>query len=458
MKINSITLLELNQKIKKIVRDNNNSYWIVAEISELKINFSGHCYLELIQKEEEKDQIVARSRATIWAATFRMIRPYFESTTKQTLREGISILVKVSVEFHEVFGLSLNITDIEPTYTVGELALQKQKIIERLQEEGVFEMNKELVIPELCQKIAVISSKTAAGYEDFEDQLSGNAYAYKFYTRLFPAIMQGEGAEKSIIAALDKVFQYESVFDAVVIIRGGGSQADLNCFNSYWLAYHITQFPLPVLTGIGHEQDDSVVDLVAHTRLKTPTAVAAYLVENLADTDSRLQEIQEQFIREVEIILRKNQDVLTKVAQKLQKWIRESTVNFYGKIISMQHSLATAVNRSVNRQNISLLKTESRIKKISGDILAGRAYQLQKLSLVLARSLKHGFSIQKQKIEYYYERINSCDPSTVLRRGYSVTMKKGKAVKDAALLAEGDILETILNKGKITSTLKKKMP
>jgi exodeoxyribonuclease VII large subunit len=458
MKINSITLLELNQEIKKIVRDNNRSYWIVAEISELKVNYSGHCYLELIQKEEEKDQIVARSRATIWAATFRMIKPYFESTTKQSLGEGISILVRVSVEFHEVYGLSLNITDIEPTYTVGELALQKQKIIERLQEEGVFEMNKELVIPELCQKIAVISSKTAAGYEDFEDQLSENAYNYKFYTRLFPAIMQGEGAEKSIIAALDRIFQYESVFDAVVIIRGGGSQADLNCFNSYWLAYHITQFPLPVLTGIGHEQDDSVVDLVAHTRLKTPTAVAAFLIENLADTDSRLQELQEQFIHEVEILLRKNQDVLAKMAQKLQKWIRDSAVNLYGKMMSLQHSLATAVNRSVNRQNISLLKTEARLKKLTGDILKDRAYQLQKFSTILVHTLKHRFTTQKQKIDYYSEKTNSYDPATILRRGYSVTLKNGKAVKDAAILAEGDLLETILNKGKITSTLKKKMP
>jgi len=455
MEISSITLLELNQKIKKIIRDNNNSFWVVAEISELKTNFSGHCYLELIQKDEVKDQIVARSRATIWATTYRMIKPYFESTTKQALKEGIAILVRVTIEFHEIYGLSLNIIDIEPTYTVGEMAMRKQKIIEKLQEEGVFDMNKGLVLPDLCQRIAVISSKTAAGYEDFEDQLLNNQYGYKYYSKLFPAIMQGDDAEKSIIAALDKIYQYESVFDAVVIIRGGGSQADLNCFNNYWIAYNITQFPIPVLTGIGHEQDDSVADLVAHTRLKTPTAVASFLIEHLAETDVRLQETQKIFIQEVQKIMDKNRDELSQLAQNLQNCIKDTSMNLYNELMAVQHTLETISHRSIYRHNLSLLRTESTLKLVSSNVFNKSSYSLDTIGKIILRSLKHSLALEKQKIDQYTNRTIALNPESILKRGYSITLKNGKAVKDPTLLTDGDLLETILHKGKISSILKK---
>jgi len=266
--VNKLTLSELNERIRDALLEAfPGMVWVIAEVSELKENRSGHCYLELVEKEG--NEIVARSRATIWSYTYRMLKPYFETTTGQLFTQGIKILVQASVEYHPAYGLSLNIKDIDPTYTVGDMALQRKEIIDRLQKEGVFDMNRELNLPLVPQKIAVISSATAAGYQDFMNQLESNEYGFVFYTRLFEAFMQGAEAVPSIIRALERIFQYEDFFDAVVIIRGGGATADLSSFDNYELAINITQFPLPVITGIGHEKDDTIIDLVAHTRLKT---------------------------------------------------------------------------------------------------------------------------------------------------------------------------------------------
>jgi exodeoxyribonuclease VII large subunit len=271
----AISLIELQTQVKTGIRTMfPGIYWIIAEISEMNTNQSGHCYLELIEKSTESEQIIAKAKATIWAFTFRMLKPYFESVTGQRFSTGIKVMLSVSIEFHELYGFSLNVKDIEPNYTVGDLTRKKQEIIKQLQDEGVFHLNKELEFPIVPQRIAVISSETAAGYGDFVHQLKTNRYGFKYYIKLFKAYMQGEEAEKSIINALDQIFESLEKFDIIVIIRGGGSQADLNCFNSYWLAYHITQFPLPVLTGIGHERDQTIADLVAFNNLKTPTAVA----------------------------------------------------------------------------------------------------------------------------------------------------------------------------------------
>jgi len=272
-----LTLSELNKQIGDVLESAfPKGVWVVGEISELKENRNGHCYLELIEKQGI--EIVARSRATIWSYTYRMLKPYFETSTGQLFTSGIKILVQVSVEFHAAYGLSLNIKDIDPVYTVGDMAMQRREIVDRLKTEGVFEMNKELQLPLVPQKIAVISSATAAGYQDFVNQLDNNKQGFVFYIKLFQATMQGTETAPSIMAALERIFGYDDFFDAVVIIRGGGATADLSSFDNYDLAYFVTQFPLPVITGIGHEKDDTIVDLVAHTRLKTPTAVAEFFI------------------------------------------------------------------------------------------------------------------------------------------------------------------------------------
>jgi exodeoxyribonuclease VII large subunit len=458
MQPNALSLLELNKSIKEIVKAHTEKkYWIIGEISELKINNSGHCYLELIQKDENTDQIVARSRATIWAANFRMIKPYFETTTGHSLEEGLGILVKVSVDFHEVFGLSLNITDIEPTYTVGELAIQKQKIIDRLTAEGVIGMNRELELPRPCQKIAVISSATAAGYEDFIDQLVHNGDGFKFYFKLFPALMQGEEAEKSIIAALDKIYASELVFDCVVIIRGGGSQADLSCFNNYWLAYHITQFPLPVLTGIGHEQDDSVVDVVAHTRLKTPTAVAAFLIDSMVRLLDELIDIQNQAINLAQNQIASAKNELVLLGNNLRFSVRDAVVEAENILTKHKHTLALQIRRILHRHELNANRIGMAFSYVSKRYLEEHFASLSVRTELIKQSTLHMLTVHDHTLRSASSQLLALDPTSILNRGYSITSRNGAIVKDAGILAEGDVLETRLHKGKVQTIVKKKI-
>ena len=456
MQVDRISLLELNQHIKKLVKDNKQKYWIVAEISELKVNYSGHCYLELIQKDEKDDQIIARSRATIWSSTYRMVKAYFETTTNQPLTEGLSVMIKVTIDFHEVYGLSLNVLDIEPSFTVGELAVRKQKIIRQLTEEGVIEMNRELLLPAPCQRIAVISSKTAAGFEDFTDQLLQNSYGYRFYMKLFPAVMQGAEAEKSIIGALERIYRYADHFDAVVIIRGGGSQADLSCFNNYWLAYHITQFPLPVLTGIGHEQDDSVTDLVAHTRLKTPTAAAAFLIDRMAELDSELQYVQQQIAEIASETLRKYLEELSENAADLQNAVIEHVRYRSNQLTGFQHKLNLSVKRELFREHINLNRLSNTMDTSGKAMLRQNKQELEHAAYLLKSSSRHFISDNARRLEFAGERTTYLDPKQVLKRGYSITLKDNKAMKNADTLRDDDVIETILFRGKVKSIVKNK--
>ncbi|HWR99866.1 MAG TPA: exodeoxyribonuclease VII large subunit, partial [Prolixibacteraceae bacterium] len=318
-----LSLSELNGEVKKVLSANFTApVWVIAEISEINIHSNGHCYLTLIEKGESEDRIVAQARATIWSYTFRMLRPFFETTTGQQLTDGIKVLLHVSVEFHEMYGFSLNVRNIDPTYTLGDQARKRREIIQRLTDEGVLTMNKELGLPLVPQKIAVISSSTAAGYEDFMQQLSANARGFHFYTKLFPAMMQGNQSEQSIIDALDRIYPYADFFDLVVIIRGGGSQVDLSCFDNYNVAYHVTQFPLPVLTGIGHEKDDSIVDLVAHTRLKTPTAVAEFILEGAGAFEDRINMLEQEAIGLIESRMEDEKSRLEGLTRELSLLVR----------------------------------------------------------------------------------------------------------------------------------------
>ncbi len=291
METAAVTLLEIQQHIKQALEGAlPDSYWVTAEINEIKINSAGHCYLELVERNSEKNVLLAKANATIWAYTFRMLKPYFETATGRPLSAGIRVLVKATVQYHALYGLSLSVTDIDPAYTVGETEMQRRKTIARLQADGVFDMNREVPLPALPQRIAVISSEQAAGYRDFIKHLYHNERQYAFRTQLFPSLVQGSGAVQNIIENLALVYEHKDAFDAVAIIRGGGSAADLACFDEYELALHVAQFPLPILTGIGHEKDESVVDMVAHKALKTPTAVADFLITCFAEEENQLYE------------------------------------------------------------------------------------------------------------------------------------------------------------------------
>lgn len=274
-----LTLFSLNNLVRNaVVQGLPSPYWVAGELSEVREAVNGHCYIELVQRDEVTGELVAKARGTIWQRVYSLLKPYFLQETGRSFSAGLNVLLQVKVSFHELYGYTLDVCDIEPAYTIGDMERQRRLVIRRLTEEGVIDLNRELPFPLLPQRIAVISSSTAAGYGDFCDQLLGNRYGFVFYPRLFSSPMQGSGVELGIIEALDRIAENIDCWDVVVIIRGGGATSELSCFDTYELANNCAQFPLPIITGIGHQRDESVLDMVAHTRAKTPTAAAEVLV------------------------------------------------------------------------------------------------------------------------------------------------------------------------------------
>ena len=382
-------------------------YWVEAELSECR-ETRGHCYMELIQKDELSATPVAKAPAKCWANKWLTIRPYFERITGQQLHAGMKVLLQVYPQFHEAYGFSWIVNDIDPTYTIGDMARKRQEIIKKLKDEGVFDLQKELQLPMFCQRIAVISSQTAAGYGDFCNQLADNPYGFKFETQLFPATMQGEGVEQSIINALERI--YDTDYDCVVIIRGGGATSDMSGFDTLALAENVANFPIPIITGIGHERDESILDMVSHTRVKTPTAAAAFLIEHL---------------KEVLDVIDNSQDRITRYAQQ--------------KLTTLNSQLAI-VSESIPRL-FSLVKTRQESKL---DIFEQR----------MRTSIDRRLTSESHKLELISEKLKALDPTLLLARGYSITMHNGHAVKDASSLAPGTEIETRLAKGTIHSIIK----
>ena len=475
--VRQLTLFELNTQVKDALLDAfPGAVWVVAEVSELKENRSGHCYLELIEKEG--NEIIARSRATIWSYTYRMLKPYFETTTGQLFTQGIKILVQATIEFHAAYGMSLNIKDIDPTYTVGDMALQRKEIIERLKNEGVFDMNKELELPLVPQKIAVISSATAAGYQDFMDQLENNEHDFRFHTKLFEAYMQGAEAVPSIINAFERIFQYEDFFDAVVIIRGGGATADLSSFDNYDLAMNITQFPLPVITGIGHEKDDTIVDLVAHTRLKTPTAVAEFLIngierfydhllelensivqlsrETIDEQKDRLENIAENISYSVSGFIRQKQQQLSKSGNRLQR----STDNYAHKRQNELSTVKYQFNSSLlvwfveNKNHIN--RKQRLLKRLVGETVLKKQSSLQHTQNMFSSETRKKIYKEQERLKLSENAVRLLDPDNVLKRGFTLTLKDGKIVKSVKDLNVGDELSTHFADGDLKSKITNK--
>ena len=455
--IQKITLLELNKSIQDTLKNSfPGSIWIIAEISELKVNRNGHCYIELIEKDAITDNIIAKTRAIIWAFTFRMLKPYFENTTGHELIPGLKILIQAKIEFHELYGLSLNITDIDPNYTLGDLAQKRIEILKNLEEDGVFNMNKEVFFPIVPQKIAVISSETAAGYQDFINQLTNNTYGFKYYVKLFPAIMQGVQAEESIITSLEKIYDYEDLFDIVVVIRGGGSQADLNCFDNYLLASNIAQFPLPVLTGIGHDKDESVVDIVAHQKLKTPTAVAEFIIERTNEFNNYL-DFQKNNISNY--ILDYIDDQKNNISNYINKIIPVARIivdknSFLLKITVEQLKNISQKNIHVKTRQIATYS--SILGLFSKKNITKKNNNLHLLKNMLENNYK--LNIQKQNLilENNSDKIELLNPENILKRGYSITYKNGKRIKNVNELEKKDEIITKLFSGYIRSIVEEK--
>lgn len=429
-----LSLLELNNRVKGAVMNAfPETCWLRAEMSDVRTNASsGHCYLEFIEKNAVTGQLVARARASIWAKTFHMLKPYFEMETGQLFASGLKVLVKVSVEFHELYGYSLTVLDIDPAYTLGDLLRRRMEIIRQLQEEGVFGLNKELPFPPLPKRIAVITSPTAAGYEDFLNQLAHNKAGYPFYTKLFPALMQGEKTEESVIAALDHIYRHIDCFDVVVIIRGGGATSDLNSFDSYLLAANCAQFPLPVITGIGHERDDTILDLVAHTRMKTPTAVAEFLIGQMDLAAGELEELQ--------------QDVCALSTEIMQE--QKTLLQLLGARLPV-----LTMNR-IERSRSLLQTLGGRLPAAAVSLLTLRGSSLETLQLHLKNRTASRLTDSSRFIQLTEQFIRMASPDYVLKRGYSLTLKEGKIVKQASGLLSGDELTTRFADGEVRSIIK----
>jgi len=456
MEIQNISLSELNLKIKGVIQDNFfENIWIVAEIGEIKFNRNGHAYLELIEKEKDSDKILAKASATIWSYTLRMLRPYFETTTGQELVSGLKILVSVSVEFHELYGFSLNIRDIDPTYTLGDIERHRLEIIRKLEAEGVIDMNKELELPSVCQKIAIISSSTAAGYQDFLNQLIGNSYNYHFYPKLFPAIMQGDQTESSIIQALDQIYEYGDFFDCVVIIRGGGSRSDLMCFDNYNLAYYITQFPIPVISGIGHEKDSSIVDLVSHTSLKTPTAVAEFLIGQLATFEQKLDDASETLQHITRDFLYNENDRLQSISNRLIPMVHKLLYKESKKLEIAGQKVNLITKQIIHDKELSINQIQIDLKNSLRNIFKSKKKGIQSLIDRLQNAEKQQIIKHKLKLEYLENSISHFDPINVLKKGYSISKVNGKIITDSSEVESGVLLETILYKGKLSSRIEK---
>jgi exodeoxyribonuclease VII large subunit len=401
------SLLELNRQVREAIEDALPiEYWVEAELSECRES-RGHCYMELIQKDEQTATPIAKASAKCWANKWLTIRPYFERTTGQQLHAGIKVLLQVYPQFHEAYGFSWIVTDIDPTYTLGDMARKRQEIIQKLKAEGVFDLQKELQLPVFCQHIAVISSQTAAGYGDFCKQLADNPYGFKFKTQLFPAIMQGEGVEQSIISALEQI--YDMPFDCVVIIRGGGATSDMSGFDTLTLAENVANFPIPIITGIGHERDESVLDMVSHTRVKTPTAAAALLIDHLKGVLETIEGAQ---------------SVISHYAQQ--------------KLSAINYQLST-ISEAIPRL-FSIVKARQEAKI---DALYTR------LPMLIERRL----TSESHRLQLIDEKLKVLDPTLLLARGYSITLYNGKAVKDASQLPPGTEIETRLAKGTVHSTV-----
>lgn len=450
-----LSLAELNERVKQSIRNTfPENAWIVAEIGQIQENMSGHCYLDLIEKDEHSEKVIARNKANIWAYTYRMLKPFFETSTRKQFTVGIKVLINVVVEYHELYGLSLNIKDIDPAYTVGDLAMRKQRVIDQLQADGVFEMNKEIQLPSLVQKLAVISSATAAGYGDFMDELHQNKNGVVFYTCLFQAVMQGEQASSSIISALDRVYENIELFDAVLVIRGGGASMDLSCFDDYELAYYASQFPIPIMAGIGHERDESVLDLVANTSLKTPTAVAAFLVDRMSAQLAYLNDVQEQSIRTVTNRVEREKHRLEMATKQFPIVAKQYILQHENRISRIEEHIAKYPIDFLKRKKRHLLSLELLVARQTPLLLKSNQNKLNHLIGKARTATMHLLHSQSIKLNLLAELARSHNPQNVLKKGYSITYKNGKVVKSASNLREGDCVSTQLCDGEMASIVK----
>ena len=427
-----LSLFELNNLVREVIAtDLSMEYWVEAELSEVR-EVRGHCYMELVQKDMFSNTPVAKASAKCWKSKWMYVRPKFEQITGQYLHTGMKVMLKVYADFHEAYGFSWIVTDINPEYTLGDMAKKRMQIIEQLKQEGVFDLQKELEIPMFAQRVAVISSQNAAGFGDFTRQLTDNSYGFKFQVELFPAIMQGEGIEGSVIAALDAINERLDEFDVVVIIRGGGATSDMSGFDTLALAENVANFPLPIITGIGHDRDESVLDMISHTKVKTPTAAAALLIEHLEVVWQMLMEAENELVTVAQHRIENEKQRLSHIAEKIPVLFSLVKTHYENVLDKLLMTISSMINEKVSSEKHNVLLMEEKIKPLV-DV------RLQK---------------EKHHLMMLEQRVKALDPEILLKRGYSITLCKGKVVVDASMLKSGDEVETKVRKGTFKSIIK----
>lgn len=424
-----LSLHELTQRIAVVIKGSfAEPLWVVAELSDVHVAANGHCYMTLVEKDPKRGTTLASIRGMIWSNRWWLIRDSFMEQTGQPFASGLKVMILVQVSMHEQFGLSLNILDADPTYTLGEMARRRMEILKQLEKDGVIDMNRELPFPILPQRIAIISAEGAAGYGDFMKQLSINGFGLKFYCHLFPATMQGKQTERSVIAALERIYEVIDYFDVVVIIRGGGATVDLASFDSYQLAFNVANFPIPVITGIGHDRDQTVLDHVAHTSVKTPTAAAAFLIDTLAEQWQRIIDLQEEIKDSIH-------ERMDDERQRLQR---------FGNAIRNTHVTLT---QQINRLDL----LGQRIQGMVQQRIMQERNALDLISKTIQMQTKQRLQREQDKLEFIDKTIRMAQPDNILKRGFSITRLNGHAVKSAASVPDGSTLKIQTADGEFTA-------
>lgn len=429
----ALTLYELNNLVSEVISSvMPDEYWVEAEISELRV-VRGNCYMELVQKAEDTRTPVARASAKCWRTYWILVQSSFERVTGRQLCPGMKVMMRVHADFHEAYGFSWIVTDINPEYTLGDIARRRREIIARLKEEGVFDLQKELIIPLFAQRVAVISSDNAAGYDDFCNQLQNNEKGLAFSVKLYPAVMQGESTETSVIDALDRIYKDEDKFDVVVIIRGGGATSDLSGFDTLNLAENVANFPLPIIVGIGHNRDESVLDLVANMSVKTPTAAAAFLIDRLAAVAARVDAAVTSLSKYVTNRIEQEKSRIKYLSTMLPSLYAAVKSRENMRISRMSDSLYVAVRQIVASEKARLDLMPQRLSGAWRQVVVGESHRLQMLE----------------------QRAAASDPKRMLARGYTLTLHDGRAVTDLSSLKKGDMLKTLFAGGEVVSEVNK---
>lgn len=428
-----LSLYELNSLVAEAISIGvPGQYWVEAEISEAR-EVRGHCYLELVEKDDRSNTPVARASAKCWQNRWSIIRPMFERVTGQRLHAGMKVMLRVYANFHEAYGFSWIVSDINPEYTLGDLARRRKEIVERLKADGVFDLQRELLLPMFAQRIAVVSSEGAAGFGDFCRQLHDNARGYQFDVRLFPAVMQGEAVERSVVEALNAIYEVQERYDCVVIIRGGGATSDLSGFDTLALAENVANFPLPIITGIGHDRDETVLDLVAFAHVKTPTAAAQLLVDHLSQTAA----------------------LADRLCQRVVLAARHRMEMEQGRLRSLASRIPVLFSLVGEKETGRLDRLTARINSSLALTISAQRQHLDRLAASVRDQTLRRITAEQHRLEMLERRVEAENPERLLKRGYSITTYKGRTVRDASQLPPDAEVETRVENGSFRSRVVK---